>query len=493
MTGAPGGPSTPDTLLRPALQLALDVARVAAAASPAVEVPRALRPFLQFARMPDHALTAVRRALDEDDHFRARVEVLADEEELGRAGWLFVTRPPGWREELQGLAEEALAVAEAERQEREERSARRRLAAAEEARQRAEDGLARAQAEAAKAAADLAAERRERRAAQEEASRLGRRVMSLEGERDSARRRAEEAGAEQERLAGEIERLAADVAVLQARLAAQASEVEGGPAPGSAMTGSASAPSAAGPAALSNAPAAGPAPPERNLPAADMAAVARAVAAASVAADALARALAEASGALAGPPSVNRPEEPSAADRLDERPPAPSPALADREGRGATPAAPARRRPAALPPAVFDDTAEAAAHLVRVRDVLVLVDGYNVAKFLWPDVTALELRGRLVDALSELEARTGAGIHVVFDGADLGGHNARPTGRSGVRVSFSPPGVEADDVILSLVDEVPVQRPVVVASSDRRVQDGSRQRGAAVVSSAQFAAVLGRA
>lgn len=474
MTVGPAGPSAPDAVLRPALQLALDVARIASAASPAVDVPRGLRPFLHFARMPDHALTAVRRALDEDDDFRARVEVLADEEELGRAGWLFVTRPPGWREELQRLTEEALAVAEAERQEREERSARRRLAAAEEARQRAEDGLARARAEAAKAAADLATERRERRAAQEEASRLGRRVTSLEGERDSARRRAEEADAERERLAGEIERLTAD-----------------GPSGSSASsTAGPAAPSTAGPAAPSSSPAAGPAPPERNVPVADVAAVARAVAAASVAAEALARALAEASGALAGQPSVIGGEDASAADRVAEMPLAPPPAAAHREGRGA---GALRRRPAALPPAVFDDTVEAAAHLVRVRDVLVLVDGYNVAKFLWPDVTALELRERLVDALSELEARTGAGIHVVFDGADVGGHHARPTGRGGVRVSFSPAGVEADDVILSLVDEVPVQRPVVVASSDRRVQDGSRQRGAAVVSSAQLAAVLGRA
>lgn len=153
---------------------------------------------------------------------------------------------------------------------------------------------------------------------------------------------------------------------------------------------------------------------------------------------------------------------------------------------------PPRRRPVALPPAVFEDSAEAAAHLVRVPEVLVLVDGYNVAMSIWPAVAPAELRQRLVDALSELSARTGAEVHVVFDGAELAGSVARPGGRLPVRVTFSPPDVEADDVILAMVDGVLPNRPVVVASSDRRVQEGARSRGANVVSSAQLGELLGR-
>ncbi|HVM01839.1 MAG TPA: hypothetical protein VM263_04145, partial [Acidimicrobiales bacterium] len=194
-----------DGLLRPALQLAVDVARAGAATVPPVEPPRALRPFVRFARLPDSALGAVRRALDEDAAFRARVEALADESELGRAAWLFVARPEGWEEELVGLADEAQRRAEAERDEREERSARRRLSAAEAAARRAEAAAARARAAADASAAELAAERRERRAAHEEAARLARRVASLEGERDSARRRAEDLAAEAESLRGELE------------------------------------------------------------------------------------------------------------------------------------------------------------------------------------------------------------------------------------------------------------------------------------------------
>ena len=435
------------------LQLAVDLARAGAGATPAFEPPRALRPFLNFNRLPDSALAAVRRAVDEDEAFRARVEALADEAELGRAGWLFVARPPGWEEELAQLAGQAHDRAEAEREEREERRAVRRVTAAEAATKRAEAAAERARAEAAAATAELAAERKGRRAAQEDAARLARRVASLEGERDSARRRATDLAAEIEALRGETESV-------RAQLRAQvddAARLRAAPPP-------------APPAVPASAAA---------LPPIDVERMAGAVASAAAAADALGRALAEASAALG--PVPRDAEDPAAAPVA----PQPSP-----PGRAPPPR---RRRPPALPPAVFDDTVEAAAHLVRVPGVLVVVDGYNAAKALWPDVAPLELRERLVDALSELEARTSADIQVVFDGADLGGPAPRPSARRRVRVTFSPADVEADDVILDLVDGLPPDRPVVVASSDRRVQDGARDRGAGVISSAQLAAVLRRA
>jgi predicted RNA-binding protein with PIN domain len=154
-----------------------------------------------------------------------------------------------------------------------------------------------------------------------------------------------------------------------------------------------------------------------------------------------------------------------------------------------------RRRPSPLPPAVLDDSPEAADHLVRLPGVLVLVDGYNASLAYRPDLPIPELRRRLVDALDELVARTGADVHVVFDGAEQVGEGptTRTGGRRGAaRVQFSAPDVEADDVILAIVDEVPLSRPVVVASDDRRVQDGARDRGANAISSGQLLAALRR-
>ncbi|MGH9226446.1 MAG: NYN domain-containing protein, partial [Acidimicrobiales bacterium] len=144
------------------------------------------------------------------------------------------------------------------------------------------------------------------------------------------------------------------------------------------------------------------------------------------------------------------------------------------------------------PPAVFDDSLEAAAHLVRVPGVVLLVDGYNVSQAGWPGLSIAEQRRRLVDALAELSARTGAEPRVVFDGAELAMPGVVPMTGQAVRVTFSPPGVEADDVVIESAGQLPLSRPLVVASSDKRVQSGARQAGANVISTEQLLAVLGR-
>lgn len=108
-----------------------------------------------------------------------------------------------------------------------------------------------------------------------------------------------------------------------------------------------------------------------------------------------------------------------------------------------------------------------AAHLI--------VDGYNVSKTGYPDLTLAQQRERLVRQLAALSARTSAEVTVVFDGAAV--VVPAPPGR-GIRVLFSPPGVIADDVIRDLVAAEPPGRVIVVVSSDREVADGVRRRGA---------------
>ncbi|MGH9279700.1 MAG: NYN domain-containing protein, partial [Acidimicrobiales bacterium] len=183
--------------------------------------------------------------------------------------------------------------------------------------------------------------------------------------------------------------------------------------------------------------------------------------------------------ALSAPPT---PDEPLAAPAL-----APAPAAAVPR-QAAKPV----RRPVPLPPAVYDDSREAADHLVRVPAMMLVIDGYNVSQAGWPALPIAEQRNRLVDALGELAARTGADARVVFDGADVAMPGTVPTTPKAVRVTFSPPGVEADDVVVDLVSQLPVQRPVTVASSDRRVQRGARNAGANVISSQQLLLLLGR-
>jgi predicted RNA-binding protein with PIN domain len=128
--------------------------------------------------------------------------------------------------------------------------------------------------------------------------------------------------------------------------------------------------------------------------------------------------------------------------------------------------------------------------LLGLPSVHLVVDGYNVTKTGYPELSLSDQRDRLIRQLAALAARTSAEVTLVFDGA---GVVAVPTtAPRGVRVLFSDPGVLADDVIRALVTAEPEGRPVVVVTSDRAVADSVRRRGAHPVPSAVLLARLGR-
>jgi predicted RNA-binding protein with PIN domain len=460
----------PGELLRPALELAWAIANVDQRAVPPVLPPRQLRPLMRFAKLPDRALATVRRVLEEDETFRERVAraATAAESELGRASFLWLVRPDGWEEELAGLGAVAQATAATAREDQEERSARRRLVAATDARVRAEQAAAAAQASAVRAGDELASERQARRAAEIRIAELERSIAQLGGragaaeqsvatlEEALAKARAGEAvlQAERDGLAGLVAELEHDLASARGRLAdvdVAASESQGD--------------------------------------------LARAIADAAAGARALGTALTAAATSLSG----ESPTDAVLTGSVTEVAPSVAASLGRPEAtatrlRPSSRASGPRRRATPLPPAMFDDSSEASEHLVRVPGTVLLVDGYNVSLRAWPDLAIPEQRRRLTDALAELAARTGVDAQLVFDGAEQPGACA-PTGtpRSAVRVRFSPPDVDADEVLIELVDQLPLHRPIVVATSDRRVQNEVRSRGANVISTSQLLGLLGRA
>ncbi len=409
--------------VRPALELALKVAKKGEAATPPQPAPRGLKRFLGFARLPAAALEAVRRELDSDDGFRQRVAGAATEDAVGRASWLFLTRPEGWRAELATLVAEASPGDDAdddqERVGRADRDLSRRVRSAEEGRQRAdaargraEKSLAAEREKATRLGSELAEERRRRRHAEKELEDTRRRLASALSAVDSAERRARQ---HQDRAEAAL---------------ARAAEIEGG---------------------------------DRNDPEALSAAVTRLLDAAA----GLDRAVSDIEGLA--------------------RPRGPSKPAGRRRRAQATP----QRAPLPLPPGVLDDSAEAAEALVRSPGVVVLVDGYNASMALWPDLAVGQQRQRLVDALAEMAARTGADVRVVFDGSEAAGTQITAP-RSAVKASFSPADVEADDVIIATVGTLPATQPVVVASDDRRVRRGAERQGGNVITTTQLAAVLRR-
>lgn len=382
------------------------------------EVPAPLRPVLSLARVGSRARTAADRAGD-DDEFRSLVAEAVSVDELDDAGRLWLTRPPGWEDQLDELVQrriDATAGADTYRTLDRERRARRR----------AEADRDRLQADRDKLRTEVA--RLKSRSGETTA-----RARRLADEHAEAVRALEELTAAHAAVERELGEAKEALAAAERALAERRPEPEPGP---------------------------------------DRAAVAAAVEAAAGVAAELARTL----DALAA----------------DVRPPEPAPVRREEVTEVEAPLRP--RRPARrrrqrppLPGGIHDDSPEAAAHLVRVPGCHLLVDGYNATMATWPGRDLPEQRRRLVDGLDQLEARTGARVTAVFDGVS---DAWRRSASRRVDVRFTESGVEADDVILDLIDGLPEEVPVVVASDDQRVRTGARARGAHAIGTAQLQTLL---
>ena len=405
------------SVVRSALERALEVARQGVEATPTVAAPKALARYLSFQKLTGPASAAVLRVLETDDGFRTRVLAATSPEDVNAAGWLALSRPAGWQELLQAVAagqDEASGTQEAERRLRE---LQRSLEASERKRAHAEAELARQRDESEATTEELTALRRDRRRAEESLSSAERRLADVEQKlEDRETRLAEAHGAREarEHELGQAQHLLAEAQV----------ELERRPAllvPG-----------------------------ERPV---DVTALREAVSRLQRAAATLAKSV---DGVLAAVPP-----EPAV---IDEKAPPPE-----------------TRAPLTLPGGVVADTAEGARWLLGQAGVVLLVDGYNVAKAAWPDEDLESQRTHLVRALDALTVRTGAIAEIVFDGPD----DPAPAARQGTRsvgVAYSG-GALADDVVVDLVDAYPPDRPVVVVSSDREVRDAARAKAATVIGS----------
>jgi predicted RNA-binding protein with PIN domain len=115
-------------------------------------------------------------------------------------------------------------------------------------------------------------------------------------------------------------------------------------------------------------------------------------------------------------------------------------------------------------------------HLLALPRAHLIVDGYNVTKRGFGEISLERQRNRLVAGLGALAAQTGVEVTVAFDGAER--MVGLPPAPRGVRVLFSRKGETADELIRRLVRAEPAGRPLVVVSSDREVADGVRRHGA---------------
>jgi predicted RNA-binding protein with PIN domain len=393
-------------VLRSALEYAVQITTEAQKLKPPLRYPPALRPYLKLTRLPAAALGPVRRAIEADEQFRARLAAGAIPELVDEIGLLWLQRPEGWHERIIALVAEREAADEV-------RSAGEALRRAERRREAAERAAQRGRAELVVAEG---------------------RIADLEAELASAQRVAGEATATIDALRlelAEARRLARHATDREAAMAERIEEAE-----------------------------------QRRADA-----DARAAAAERQRDDVLADRAGLGSGGAASVTDLR-----VAADRARH--------LADLLAGVVARAAPAPRTPIGLPGGIRSDSPAAAEHLLRAAGAAVLVDGYNVAKHAFPEIDLADQRERTLDLVDDVVRRWSTRITVVFDGADVAGATA--TKRRLARVTFSPAGVSADDVLRAEVADLPPATPVVVVTSDEAVRRDVRALGANAVSSAAF-------
>jgi predicted RNA-binding protein with PIN domain len=462
-------------LLGTLLELAVIVAQTGARIVPRVEPPVLLKPFLGFnAKVPSEAMRAARRCLEIDEEFRDRVALAASEELVGEAGVLFVTRTEGWESafsELVGLEMDNARGGVDPKLEK-------KLKVATDALAKRDESLVAAREEIASLKATLLVERRERSSASKSATDAS---SVLAGWQAKSARLEHEVDALREQLATVVKQLDAATGEIHALRAAEEKRGSQDEAIAQAIRAvealrSAFVPKSAGESAAVGSSTVGSTIGERNTQGLKPGSLARSSARIPVA-PVSSRGLVTKDGSS---------KDGFATDTVTKG------VVTKAAELRAAPIARPRDRPAnvSLPGGVFDDSVEAAHHLLRLQNVRVLIDGYNVAKLRWGnEVTPGLLRERLIAMVLQLAQRTGAQMTLVFDGVQS--TPSTESLRYGVNVEFTPEDEEADDRILSLATQQRKGKPLVVVSSDNRVVDGARALGVRAISAEMFIEAAG--
>ena len=414
-------------LLRPALESALEVIRAQAGESSFPTVPPSLRPLIRFAKLPARSVGIVRSALEEHPDLRQAVAGHLDERRLGRSRWLWFGRPDGWVDELRAVLEDLAADRASTTADRERRALHVEVVELRARLSAMTGSVAELEAEAAV---------RERSVV-----RLEEQIAVLHGQLEEASAQARHALDERGRAVRELKDTERRLAERLARDRRERSEA-------------AAREDAAGPDASATA---GALSPDQMSPEARLAAI---------------RVLH------------------AVGDQLDELhgllAPAGEVVVRGSGDRGSASTAP---RWVTLPRGLTDDSADGLRWRLSQPDVLLLIDGYNVTMRRWPDLDASAQRAALERELVALARTVPAAVHVVFDGDVVAHDPARRVG-SEIRVSFSPAGVDADDVIIEATRRYSTESSVLAVSDDRRVQRGVRRAGGLAVPVAVLESVL---
>jgi predicted RNA-binding protein with PIN domain len=149
-----------------------------------------------------------------------------------------------------------------------------------------------------------------------------------------------------------------------------------------------------------------------------------------------------------------------------------------------------KRKPLRVPKGRMDEDPATLDEWLENENVMLLVDGYNVAKADggFGDLELEQQRDRVVQGVNNLARRKKIYGIVVFDGADVPTGNRRQP-RGPITVEYSKKGETADDHLVALLESLPSQ-PVVLVTNDRELQDRASAHGATIARSFQLLSLI---
>jgi predicted RNA-binding protein with PIN domain len=445
-----------DPDMRAPLEFAFLVAALGARQRPPITPPASLRGLMRYQRPPATALVTVFAALDTDQSFRDRVAEAADEESVGPVGLLWLRRPRGWETAIAQARGVSVAVPPSRAAAGTDES---KLVPLQKAMREAKAALAASRAETASL-------QRRLNDAEASVSKAERTRVGMQEEIAGLRTKLQRAEHARQAVAPTLAATVSASVSAEKTVAAAQRKVPSGKTEAAKHTNRLDGMQTQATMAASLV----------VQPNFDSAALAADLVLAERARDALALALASMSRTI---------EQAGLIPVVEGAPTAAGGVLATRAGQAVR----RRRHHVRLPGGVLASSMEAARFLLGRRDVVHLIDGYNVAKLAFPGISLAEQRDRLLDVVDSVHARFGTDIIVMFDGADVGPVRAA---RRSVSVQFSPAGLLADDLMVLWLTAAPLEQAVTVVTTDGAVRDACEKLGAHLVHSATFLAAADR-
>lgn len=166
-----------------------------------------------------------------------------------------------------------------------------------------------------------------------------------------------------------------------------------------------------------------------------------------------------------------------------------SPAKKPATRRSAAPV-PTRRARLAVPKGRLAEDPKTLTEWLSVPDVVLLIDGYNVAKAEggFGDLRLDTQRNRLQQEVGILARRHNVKVTVIFDGSETPPGTSRRA-RGPVEVEYSRPDEIADDHLIAKLEGLP-KHPVVVATNDKELQHRAARLGATIATSNQLLGLI---